>query len=93
MGPQLMSTAVHRSPNKLCKSNSIFNLWVRGNATPTHNFYLSATLSESVARGKVNKFSFNPLPGGPRSKGPLKKNWKILAWSGCMVQLTTLESK
>ncbi len=26
-GPQPMSTAVHRSPNKLWRSNSIFNLW------------------------------------------------------------------
>jgi hypothetical protein len=25
---QPMSTAVHRSPNKLCRSDSIFNLWV-----------------------------------------------------------------
>jgi hypothetical protein len=27
-GSQLMSTAVHRSPNKLWRSNSIFNLWL-----------------------------------------------------------------
>ncbi len=26
-GSQLMSTAVHRSPNKLWRSNAIFNLW------------------------------------------------------------------
>jgi hypothetical protein len=29
-GSQLMSTAVHRSPNKLWRSNSIFNLCCRG---------------------------------------------------------------
>ncbi len=28
-GPQPMSTAVHRSPNKLWRSNSIFNLCKR----------------------------------------------------------------
>ncbi len=28
-GSQPMSTAVHRSPNKLWRSNSIFNLWKR----------------------------------------------------------------
>jgi hypothetical protein len=28
-GSQPMSTAVHRSPNKLWRSNSIFNLWGR----------------------------------------------------------------
>jgi hypothetical protein len=27
---QPMSTAVHRSPNKLLRSNSIFNLWFSG---------------------------------------------------------------
>ncbi len=31
-GSQPMSTAVHRSPNKLWRSNSIFNLWVRANS-------------------------------------------------------------
>ncbi len=29
-GSQPMSTAVHRSPNKLWRSNSIFNLWPHG---------------------------------------------------------------
>jgi hypothetical protein len=29
-GSQPMSTAVHRSPNKLWRSNSIFNLWFGG---------------------------------------------------------------
>ncbi len=28
LGSQQMSTAVHRSPNKLWRSNSIFNLWL-----------------------------------------------------------------
>ncbi len=30
-GSQPMSTAVHRSPNKLWRSNSVFNLWVLTN--------------------------------------------------------------
>jgi hypothetical protein len=29
-GSQQMSTAVHRRPNKLWRSNSIFNLWMGG---------------------------------------------------------------
>ncbi len=37
-GSQLMSTAVHRSPNKLWRSNSIFKLWV----TPSPRFTLIA---------------------------------------------------
>jgi hypothetical protein len=36
-GPRPMSTAVHRSPNKLWRSNSIFNLCSRYNIF--HNFF------------------------------------------------------
>ncbi len=35
LGSQPMSTAVHRSPNKLWRSNSIFNLWKKLQTAPT----------------------------------------------------------
>jgi hypothetical protein len=42
-GSQPLNTAVHRSPNKLWRSNSIFNLW-------WINYFLPHSCSEATAR-------------------------------------------
>ncbi len=53
-GPQPMSTAVHRSPNKLWRSNSIFNLWVYGIQENQMNCL-------AVSIGKKRKRILSPL--------------------------------
>jgi len=54
VGSQQMSIALHRSPNKLWRSNSIYNLWVkyctciRGLKLPPQDWFL-------IGRSRVRK--------------------------------------
>ncbi len=48
-GSQPMTTAVHRSPNKLWRSNSIFNLWLPYSLPPSQHSNRIATILLSLS--------------------------------------------
>jgi hypothetical protein len=66
---QSINTAVHRSPNKLWRSNSIFNLWLK----PTNLWKKLPVIIPSFAEEDWNKMA--DKTGGPFHRKPLDRRF------------------
>ncbi len=87
---QPMSTAEHRSQNKLWRSNSICNLWVR-----CFNFVNTNTVEDSaqnVWQSLLLDFYISPTVGGAGSSGINLHNYSPFLHSKCLSGRETQET-